>query len=126
MKEKDKHLKIRQKQNFDSHHGVRELPPLAQGDTVWVPDRESQGTTQEEVAPHSYEVTTSDGTYHRNRRDLIRMDSPDRNSEIEQMNSPDRNKVIEPATNPDSQNCSETQIRRSNKTSRPPSRFDPS
>ena len=63
LREKDKHLKIRQKQNFDSHHGVRELPPLAQGDTVWVPDRESEGTTQEEVAPHSYEVTTADGTY---------------------------------------------------------------
>ena len=122
LREKDKHLKIRQKQNFDSHHGVRELPPLAQGDTVWVPDRESEGTTQEEVAPHSYEVTTADGTYRRNRRDLIRMDSPDRNSEIEQMNSPDRNKVIEP----DSQSCSETHVHRSNRTSCPPSRFDPS
>ena len=33
------------------------------------------------------------------------MDSPDRNSEIEQKNSPDRNRVIEPATNADSQGC---------------------
>ena len=56
----------KQNENFDSHHGVRELPPLAPGDTVWVPDRESEGTTREEVAPHSYEMTTSDGTYHRN------------------------------------------------------------
>ena len=56
VREKNKHRKIRQKQNFDSHHGVQELPPLAQGDTVWIPDHESEGITQEEVAPHSYEV----------------------------------------------------------------------
>jgi len=34
LRAKDEHLKSRQKQNFDSHHGARELPPLAPGDTV--------------------------------------------------------------------------------------------
>ena len=63
LRAKDEHLKSRQKQSFDNHHGAREVPPLAPSDTVWVPDCEFEGSAGEEVVPHSYEVATADGTY---------------------------------------------------------------
>jgi len=126
LRAKDERLKSRQKLNFDSHHGARELPPLAPGDTVWVPDRESEGSAGDEVAPHSYEVTTPDGTYRRNRRDLIRMNSPDGNREPEQPNPPAQSSATEPTVDGDTQQTSETQVRRSTWTSHPPDRFDPS
>ena len=48
----------------------------------------------EEVAPHSYEVTTADGTYRRNRKDLIRMPNPsDGDRDDEQTNSPGQSRV---------------------------------
>ncbi len=36
-----------------------------------MPDRESEGIVTEEVAPRSYTVETQEGTYRRNRRNLI-------------------------------------------------------
>jgi len=53
LRAKDERLKSRQKLNFDSHHGARELPPLAPGDTVWVPYCESEGSAGKEVVSHS-------------------------------------------------------------------------
>ncbi len=35
LREKKEQLKKRQKENFDSHNSVQELPPLTSGDTVW-------------------------------------------------------------------------------------------
>ncbi len=37
---RDKHLKNRQKSNFDRRRGVRELPPLEAGERVWLPDKQ--------------------------------------------------------------------------------------
>ena len=62
VRARDEQIKARQKRNFDGHHGARELPPLIPGDTVWVPDRGTEARVKEEVAPHSYEITTGDGT----------------------------------------------------------------
>ena len=106
LRMKDEHLKTRQKENFDTHHGVRELPPLTPGDKVWVPDRETEGSMAEEVAPHSYEVTTADG---------------DRDDE--QTNFPGQSRVTESTTNADSPG---TQVRRSSRVPQPPNRLDPS
>lgn len=72
VKSKDKTCKKTQKQNYDKRHRSRELPPLTAGDAVWIPARETEAVVGEEVAPRSYEVTTSSGsTIRRNRRDLV-------------------------------------------------------
>ena len=44
-------------------HGARDLSELVPGDTVWVPDRNSEATVLDEVNHRSYEVETSEGTY---------------------------------------------------------------
>ena len=56
VRTKDGDIKARQKQNFDYHHGVRSLPPLEPGDSVWLPDKQVEGEVQGEVTPHSYQV----------------------------------------------------------------------
>ena len=38
---------------------------------MWVPDRSTEATVVDEVDHRSYEVETSDGTYRRNRRDIV-------------------------------------------------------
>lgn len=78
VRAKDQQLKARQKKNFDRHHGVRELSPLGPGDTVWIPDRSSEAQVSDQVHHRSYEVTTEDGTFRRNRKDLIVL--PDSNA----------------------------------------------
>ena len=44
---------------------------MVPGDTVWVPDRSSEVTVLDEVNHRSYEVETSEGTYQRNRGDVV-------------------------------------------------------
>ena len=77
LKEKDEQVKEHQKRNYDQHHRTRDLPPLESGETVWIPDRESEGTVREEVSPRSHIVETADGSYRRNRRQLVRLPSSD-------------------------------------------------
>ena len=113
LRKREEQLRARQKENFDSHHGVRDLPPLSEGTTVWIRDRESEGSVREEVAPRSYEVITTEGVYRRNRRDLIEMPSSTASDE----QSPTANN-----TEPQTTTCS----RRSNRVSKQPDRLDPS
>ena len=40
----DLQRKISQKENFDKRHGARPMTRLQIGDSVWVPDRQDQGT----------------------------------------------------------------------------------
>ncbi len=125
LREKEEQLKKRQKENFDSHHGVRELPPLTSGDTVWVRDRETEGSVGEEVAPHSYEVTTADGTYRRNRRHLISLQNPrDRTRDGDRADPPDLHRATESTSDNNSQLGGP--VRRSTRAARPPDRLDPS
>ena len=56
VRARDKRNKARQKRNHDTHRGTRELPQLQPGDQVWVPQRQSEGEVQREVAPQSYTV----------------------------------------------------------------------
>ena len=51
VKDKDEENKRRQKENFDRHHGARELSDLSPGDSVWLPDRKTEAVVGEEVAP---------------------------------------------------------------------------
>ena len=91
VKRKDKSNKERQKRNFDSRRGARELPPLESGDLVWLPDKEVEGEVSEEVAPQSYTVESSDGSYRRNRKDIICC--PTRNS-LEPVTTLSRRKLL--------------------------------
>ncbi len=68
---RDEREKRRQKENFDAHHGARELPTLSPGDTVWCKDRQSPAQVVEETAPRSYVIQTPEGTYRRNRRHVV-------------------------------------------------------
>lgn len=113
LRMKDKYLKSRQKKNFDVYHGVRELSPLSPGDSVWVSDRETEGSVGEEIAPRSYEVTTANGTYRRNRRQLIHLHSPDETG-------PATIQSEEPQISADT--CGEQSVRRSTRASQPPDR----
>ena len=108
----DAKVKSRQKENYDSHHGVKVLPSLAPGVCVWMPDRQTEARVDREVGPQSFEVNTSDGTYRRNRRDLITLPDPSDSDSSDQIESTTPSESNEP--------------RRSNRTSRPPERFDPS
>ena len=51
VRQKDNHAKTRQKKNFNSHHGVYELPELYSGDMVWIKDRQTEGKVIQEMAP---------------------------------------------------------------------------
>ena len=66
--EKDRHIKERQRQNYDARHRAKELPSLEPGDTVWIPDQETSGIIVDETTPRSHVVETSDGSYRRNRK----------------------------------------------------------
>ena len=118
LREKDEHYKTLQKQNFDDHHGVRELPQLQSGDAVWIPDRNSEAVVLEQVNERSYQVQTPEGTYRRNRRALI------------QLPTPSATVAEPPAAEHDSNNAnSESDMepqRTSSRQRRPPDRLDPS
>ena len=60
-----------QKRRFNTHPRIRELPPLQQGDAVWIPEFQRNATVLSQVAPRSYTVQTPTGRVRRNRRDLI-------------------------------------------------------
>lgn len=114
LTDRETHLKAKQKENFDKHHGARELPDLSPGDEVWLPEKEVAARVQEEVAPRSYTVETPDGSYRRNRRALIQL--PEGDPEITLETGDDTEAAIEP----------QTQVRRSTRESRCPDRLDPS
>lgn len=74
VKARDEKQKLKQKQNFDNHHGARPLSNVNQGTTVWIPAREMEGIVNQEVAPRSLLVSTEDGAeLRRNRRHIIEL-----------------------------------------------------
>ena len=94
FKLKDESIKERQTRNFDSRHGVRELPPLVEGSQVWITDQETKGIVNKETSSYketssSYQVTTPKGTIRRNRKHLIAL--PDTNVAL-----PDTNTDLKP------------------------------
>ena len=119
LREKDEHYKIHQKQNFDNHHGVRELPQLQPGDAVWLPDRNSEAVVLEQVNHRSYQVQTPEGTYRRNRRALIQLPTPSASVDTE---PPD---AEHDSNNANSESDMEPQ-RTSSRQRHPPDRLDPS
>ena len=125
VRTKDKKMKQRQKKDFNSHHGARELPPLQPGDHVWIPGRESEAEVEEEVAPQLYQVVTGEGTFRRNRRDLILLPDPDTaepsgpgGTITAESNKQSRKGINESSTSDNSNESVETQtLRRSGRNS---------
>ena len=109
-KEKVKHQDmIAKEKDFDKYHKAKETPPLAPGERVWIPDRESEALVESEVAPRSYEFTTSDGsTVRRNQSSVRRLPGTPQNVQGEEeptRDSAERNS--EPANEQD-RSASET------------------
>jgi transposase InsO family protein len=129
VRRRDKESKRRQKTDFDSRHGARELPPLQPGDRVWIPARQTEGEVQREVAPQSYEVEQDEGSLRRNRRDLIRLPSSEEDQSessdyVEQSDSSESTSNESNST--ESNSNAQPTLRRSSRTSQPPERLDPS
>ena len=61
VQREDNEAKTKQQKNFNSHHGVYELPELYLGDTVWIKDRQVDRKVIQEIAPRSYVVHTPEG-----------------------------------------------------------------
>ena len=106
---KDTVNKERQKRNFNARRGVRELPYLQPGDPVWLPDKQVNGEVNTEVAPQSFTIDSDEGTYHRNRKYIIRLPDPQQHN---------RSEEATPTTS--------TSLCRSSCISQPPERLDPS
>ena len=70
MREKDEQLKDKMKQNFDDHHGAREMSSFKRGQLVWLPSSRVEACVEEQVAPRSYSVNKPQGQVRRNRRDI--------------------------------------------------------
>ena len=77
VREKERKLKKQNKKNFDRQHKARDLQPLQPGDTVWVPENQSDGTVVEQLNTRSYTVRVQGGTIRRNRRDLVALPESD-------------------------------------------------
>jgi hypothetical protein len=124
---RDKQLKQRQKENHDGHHGVRELPVLSPGESVWVTDREESEEVIEETATRSYTVQTPGGQFRRNRRYLNRS-SPSSRTNTEPDNVPSVNEnsqsQMEPENAADASPIAHQTRSRHNRTLKPPERFD--
>ena len=72
FRDEEEARKQKQKNLFDSHRGVRELPEIPVGTTVWVRDLKVPATVAESVDTHrSYIVNTPKGTIRRNRKFLV-------------------------------------------------------
>ena len=77
VREKERKLKKRNKKNFDRQHKARDLQPLQPGDTVWVPENQSDGMVVEQLNTRSYTVRVQGGMIRRNRRDLVALPESD-------------------------------------------------
>ena len=110
VRERDKQPKRRQEATFNRRRGVREMPELIPGETVWVPDRNREATVVDKVDHQSYEILeTSDGTYHKNSRDMVLL--PEQRTREE---------------TPNVQTDSSNPLHRSRQDIQPPERYDPS
>ncbi|UYV61651.1 K02A2.6-like [Cordylochernes scorpioides] len=71
LQEREKRKVINQKRLYDKRHDVHCLPPLQQGDSVWIRDQRVEGTVlHKSEEPRSYWVQTPQGKVRRNRLHL--------------------------------------------------------
>ena len=65
------------KYDFDTRHRAQTLPTLNTGDTVWLPNENTEASVLEKVGPRSYTVATPKGTLQRNRSQITAMPQND-------------------------------------------------
>ncbi|UYV81475.1 K02A2.6-like, partial [Cordylochernes scorpioides] len=71
LQEREKRRVINQKRLYDKRHDVHSLPPLQQGDCVWIRDQRVEGTVlHKSEEPRSYWVQTPQGKVRRNKLHL--------------------------------------------------------
>ncbi|UYV80861.1 K02A2.6-like [Cordylochernes scorpioides] len=71
LQEREKRRVINQKRLYDKRHDVHSLPPLQQGDSIWIRDQRVEGTVlHKSEEPRSYWVQTPQGKVRRNRLHL--------------------------------------------------------
>ncbi|UYV70961.1 hypothetical protein LAZ67_8001260, partial [Cordylochernes scorpioides] len=71
LQEREKRRVINQKRLYDKRHDVHSLPPLQQGDSVWIRDQRVEGTVlHKSEEPRSYWIQTPQGKVRRNRLHL--------------------------------------------------------
>jgi hypothetical protein len=75
---RDRHIKERQKRNFDSYHGARLLPELQPRDNLWLKDRNTTGEVIKEVSRRLYVVKTPEGAFRRKRRQMVSLPDQER------------------------------------------------
>lgn len=121
VRARDKMTKNRQKRNFDKHHGARELPPVDEGDRVWIPTRNEEAIViQTDVAPRSHVIRTDQGSeIRRNRRDMIPL--PEQQSPENELSS----QSPENEQSPVNDQSPQSGPRRSTRTPRPIEHFAP-
>ena len=126
--ERDLVEKQKQTKNFNQRHAAKELPVLLPGDTVYVRDRASSGVVLNEENTRSYAVQTEDGTYRRNRRQLVQTpqgvdNSPSRSIELDHESQRNSNDQID-GTDLSTETKTYSTRLRSGKNLKPPERFD--
>ena len=71
VRQKDKELKRKQSENFDSRHRARPLSTLTKGEKVWIKAKQITGTVIAQAGtPRSYIIKTRYGNLRRNRKQL--------------------------------------------------------
>ena len=125
---KDKAIKLRQKQNFNERHNARPLSTLQHGEKVWLSEEETMATVQSDAGTRSYNVNTESGsTLRRNRRQLVAI--PEEENIQTEQNSTDSHQPAELVIgSPDTRNeniSEQSDIKRtsSGRVTKPPKRF---
>ena len=74
LRDKNQHVRAKQKEDFDRRHRVREMPTLPIGQAVYIADRQEYGRVVVQASSsRSYYINTPTGSFCRNRRKLIPM-----------------------------------------------------
>ena len=85
LRKREQGYRDRMKLNFDKHHAAKALPPLEEGEEVWIPDRKESGTVSNQ-GPHSrsYIINTPEGGQYRRNRSMVNKLYPEREEPAEQ------------------------------------------
>ena len=73
FQERETKMRLKMKCDFDARHRAQTLPILSTGDTVWLPNENTETLVIEKVGLKAYKVATPKGTLQRNRSQIRAM-----------------------------------------------------
>ena len=80
------------RRTHDQRHRAQDLPELNPGDNVYLPDQDTLGVIETQVAPRSYTVSTENQSYRRNRSAIIKTEpATDADVEVPTADDPQNN-----------------------------------